>query len=257
MGGSHFAVLQYDGTDFAGWQRQPDQRTVQAEIESALHRLAGVPTPCTAAGRTDAGVHARGQVISFELSRRWDRQDLTRALRALTPPDIWIVRSGPAPDGFHARRDAAARRYQYVIGTDAAAASPFRFRYEWYVPHPLDPDALDAAAAHTLGEHDFRAFAAVGQEKPHYRCQITRATWATRPNGQGFIFTVEADRFLHHMVRFLVGTMTEVARARRPLDEFIDLLTSIDNQATSPPAPPHGLFLEHVSYPQLDEAPDL
>jgi tRNA pseudouridine38-40 synthase len=128
MGGSHFAVLQYDGTDFAGWQRQPDQRTVQAEIEAALRRLADAPTPCTAAGRTDAGVHAREQVISFELSRRWDGPDLTRALRALTPRDVWIVRSGPAPEGFHARRDAAARRYQYVIGTDAAAASPFRFR---------------------------------------------------------------------------------------------------------------------------------
>jgi tRNA pseudouridine38-40 synthase len=256
MGGAHYAILQYDGTDFSGWQRQPDQRTVQAEIESALGRLAGIHTPCTAAGRTDTGVHARGQVISFELPRRWEERDLTRAIRALSPPDVWAVRTGPAPEGFHARRDATNRRYTYLIGVDEAAASPFRRRYEWHVPQALEPAALDATADLILGEHDFRAFAAVGQDKPHYRCHITTAQWATRPGGQGFIFTVEADRFLHHMVRFLVGTMAEVARGRRPLAEFADLLQRTDNQATSPPAPPHGLFLDHVSYPQLDEASD-
>jgi tRNA pseudouridine38-40 synthase len=257
MDGSHYAILQYDGTDFAGWQRQPDQRTVQAEVEAGLGRLAGAPTPCTAAGRTDAGVHARGQVVSFQLAKRWERQELTRAMRALSPPDLWVAGAGPAPPGFHARRDASQRRYSYVIGCDPAAASPFRCRYEWHMRHELDADGLDGAARETIGEHDFRAFAAVGQDKPHYRCRIARAEWTTRPDGQGFIFTVEADRFLHHMVRFLVGTMVDVARGRRPQTEFVELLRSTDNRAASPPAPPHGLFLDHVSYPHFDEAPDL
>lgn len=124
------------------------------------------------------------------------------------------------------------------------------------MPHELDVDLLHDTARECLGEHDFRAFAAAGQDKPHYRCRLARAEWATRPDGQGFIFTVEADRFLHHMVRFLVGTMVDIARGKRSLAEFSDLLRRTDNQATSPPAPPHGLFLDHVSYPQLDEASD-
>ena len=256
MGGSHYAILQYDGTDFAGWQRQPDQRTVQADFEEAVARLAGGRVPCTAAGRTDAGVHARGQVASFELPRTWEPGDLTRALRSLCPADVWVVRAGPAPAGFHARKHALRRRYRYVVGTDDAADSPFRRRYEWHVPPLIDPTLLGQAATSLLDEHDFRAFAAVGQEKQHYRCRIETADWAARPGGEGFIFTVEADRFLHHMGRFLVGTMVEVARGRRPTADIPALLRSTDNRDTSPPAPAHGLFLDHVSYSQLDEAPD-
>ncbi len=250
-----YAVLQYDGGRFAGWQRQPDARTVQSEFESALERLAGAHIRCTAAGRTDAGVHALGQVVSFRLPRAWKAADLTRALRALTPEDMWIVRAGVAPDGFHARRDAVSRRYRYVIGCDPAAASPFRRPFEWALGDQLSGPDLTAAAQLVSGAHDFRAFAALGQEKRHYRCDVSVAEWAPRPGGEGFIFTIEADRFLHRMVRFLVGTMVDVARGRRPLDDVSRLLRSTDNRAASPPAPPQGLYLAHVRYPELDEAP--
>ena len=245
-GRSYYAVLQYDGGRFAGWQRQPDTRTVQSDFEAALARLAGGPVGCTAAGRTDAGVHALGQVVSFQLDRAWDGGDLTRALRALTPDDMWIVRAGVAPTGFHARRDARSRQYRYVIGCDPAAASPFRRPFEWALGTALSAPDLAAAARLVSGEHDFRAFATVGQPKHHYRCNVTAAAWAPRPDGEGYIFTIEADRFLHRMVRFLVGTMVDVARGRRPLDDVFRLLRSTDNREASPPAPPQGLFLTHV-----------
>lgn len=252
---SFYAVLEYDGGAFAGWQRQPNVRTVQAAFETALERLAGRPTGCTAAGRTDTGVHALGQVVSFQLPQPWVADQLTRALRAVTPDDMWVVRAGPAPPGFHARRDARGRRYRYVIGCDAASASPFRHRFEWALGRPLDPDMLAAAASPLPGSHDFRAFSSVGQRKPHYRCTVTECMWTPRPDVDGFIFTIEADRFLHRMVRFLVGTMVDAARGRRPVDDVARLLASTDNREASPPAPPHGLYLMHVRYPDLDEAP--
>jgi tRNA pseudouridine38-40 synthase len=252
---SCFAVLQYAGHGFAGWQRQLRARTVQAEVEAALERLAGGRVVTHAAGRTDAGVHALGQVVSFRLPRPWDPDDLTQALRALTPPDIWIVRAGAAPDGFNARRDAVARRYRYVIGCDRAAFSPFRRPFEWALGTSLDAALLGAAAAAFLGEHDFRAYAARGP-RPHYRCRVTVSEWEERPRGEGFIFTVEADRFLHRMVRFLVGTMTDIARRRRPPEEAARLLERTSNDQTSPPAPPQGLYFVHARYPELDEAHD-
>ncbi|MBE0595482.1 MAG: tRNA pseudouridine(38-40) synthase TruA [Gemmatimonadales bacterium] len=254
LGDSFYAVLHYAGQGFAGWQSQPHTRTVQSEVEGALARLAGHRVVCHAAGRTDAGVHALGQVVSFTMPRAWAPDDLLRALRAVTPDDLWVARVGVAFPGFHARRDARSRRYRYVVGCDAAAFSPFRRPFEWALGLPLDGDALAAAATAIRGEHDFRAYAAVGQDKPHYRCDVSRAEWAARPDAHGFIFTIEADRFLHHMVRFLVGTMVDAARGRRPLEDVARLLTITENRETSPPAPPQGLYLVHVSYPQLEEA---
>jgi tRNA pseudouridine38-40 synthase len=253
-GSDFYAVLHYAGQGFAGWQFQPHIRTVQTEFEAALARLAGDRVVCHAAGRTDAGVHALGQVVSFTMPGAWEPDDLLRALRAVTPDDLWIARVGGAPPGFHARRDARSRRYRYVVGCDPEAFSPFRRPYEWALGAPLDGDALALAARAIRGRHEFRAFAAVGQDKPHHRCAVAQAEWAARPGAQGFIFTIEADRFLHHMVRFLVGTMVDVARGRRPLDDIARLLTRADNRETSPPAPPQGLYLVHVSYPQLEEA---
>jgi tRNA pseudouridine38-40 synthase len=253
-GPSFYAILEYDGGQFAGWQRQPGMRTVQSVFEAALERIAGSAVGCTAAGRTDAGVHALGQVVSFQLPRPWRAEELTRALRALTPEDMWVVRAGTASEGFHARRDARSRRYRYVIGCDEAAASPFRQRFEWALGKPLEPHTLDAAARPLVGSHDFRAFAAVGQPKQHYRCTVIECAWTPRPDVDGFIFTVEADRFLHRMVRFLVGTMVDAARGRRPAADVSRLLAGTDNREASPPAPPHGLFLTHVRYPELEEA---
>ncbi|MEE8193031.1 MAG: tRNA pseudouridine(38-40) synthase TruA [Gemmatimonadales bacterium] len=249
-----FAVLQYTGHDFAGWQRQASDRTAQGEFEAALERLAGGRVVTHAAGRTDAGVHALGQVVSFNLPRAWEHSELLRALRALTPRDMWVARVGPAPGGFNARRHATARRYRYVVGCDPAASSPFRHLYEWALGSALEAGRLDAAAAVFLGEHDFQAYSATGQSKPHYRCRIAVSEWQARPNHQGFIFTIEADRFLHRMVRFLVGMMVDVARDRRPVEDVARILESRNNRNASPPAPPQGLYLVGARYPQLEEA---
>ncbi len=249
----YLAVVQYDGAQFAGWQRQPNARTVQAEFEAALARLMGRPTAATGAGRTDTGVHALGQGVGFAAEDRWaaDPEGLRRALNALLPRDIWVERAHPMQPRFDARRSAEARRYRYLIGTDDAAHSPFRRPYEWALGRPLDLTVLARAAGVLPGEHDFRGLAATGagSGRPHYRSRVALAEWAPRTDGVGVTFTIEADRFLHRMVRFLVGAMVDIALARRPLEDFSRLLAATDNQAASPPAPPQGLYLVAVRYP--------
>ncbi len=246
------AVIQYDGGQFVGWQRQPTGRTVQAEFEAVLERLMGRRIAATGAGRTDTGVHALGQAVSFAVDERWtgDVAGLGRALNGLLPRDIWVAQVHSMCPGFNARRSATARRYRYVIGTDAASHSPFRRPYEWALGRALEPGPLEAAAATLTGEHDFRGLAAAGAEKPDYRCRVALAQWAPRADGTGVTFTIEADRFLHRMVRFLVGTMVDIALGRRPSQDLPQLLTATDNQAASPPAPPQGLYLAAVTYPR-------
>jgi tRNA pseudouridine38-40 synthase len=252
-----YAVLHYLGHAFSGWQRQLSQRTVQGEFERVLEHLAGQRVVTHAAGRTDAGVHALGQVVSFRMPERWeDVAALERAVNALLPPDIWVARLGRAPEGFHARRHATSRCYRYVVGCDAASRSPFRRPFEWALQQPLEYELLSQAAAALEGEHDFRAFAAVGQPKRHYRCRVLVSRWDARPGGEGFIFTIEADRFLHRMVRFLVGTMVDVGRGRRPVADMARLLAGTSNAEASPPAPPEGLYLVGARYPQLPEDRD-
>lgn len=248
------AVVQYDGGGFAGWQRQPKDRTVQADFEAVLERLMGRRTVATGAGRTDTGVHALGQGVSFLGSERWGSapHELRRALNALLPRDIWVRQVHRMGPGFDARRSATARRYRYLIGMDDAAASPFRRPYEWALGRgsgALNASALHSAAAALVGEHDFRGLAAAGANTAHYRCRVALAEWAPRADGMGMAFTVEADRFLHHMVRFTVGTMVDIALGRRPPADFPRLLNATDNLAASPPAPPQGLYLEAVQYP--------
>lgn len=249
-----FAILHYNGTNFRGWQRQKEDRTVQGEVEAVLRRLTGGPVPIIAAGRTDSGVHALGQTVSFQVPSKWNPEDLHRGLNALLPRDVWVREVGLAAPGFDARRMATARRYQYRIGCDAGARSPFRRPYEWALSRPLNAALLDRCANLFSGEHDFTAFAAVGQEKEHYRCRIAVCEWDQREGGEGVIFHVEANRFLHHMVRFMVGTMVDVGLGNRPLDDIKELLQAPDNSATSPPAPPEGLYLVRVDYPQTLKA---
>jgi len=249
----YLAVVQYDGAQFAGWQRQPNARTVQAEFEATLARLMGRPAAATGAGRTDAGVHALGQGVGFTAEDRWatDPDGLHRALNALLPRDVWVERVYPMRPRFDARRSAEARRYRYVIGTDDGAHSPFRRPYEWALGHTLDLAVLARAAGVLPGEHDFRGLAATGagSGRPHYRSRVALAEWAPRTDGVGVTFTIEADRFLHRMVRFLVGVMVDIALDRRPFEDFPRLLAATDNQAASPPAPPQGLYLVAVRYP--------
>ena len=174
---------------------------------------------------------------------------MRRALNALLPDDVWVADANAMRDDFHARYSATARGYSYYVGTEEEAMSPFRRRTEWGVLRPLERESLDRAASCLLGEHSFRAFAVRGTAPPEddHRCEIRRAEWRTRTGG--LVFEIEANRFLHHMVRFLVGTMIEAAQGRRPIADVGALLTAADNDEVSAPAPAHALFLEHVRYP--------
>ena len=249
MSRTFLATLQYDGTGFVGWQRQAAGRSVQAEFERVLERLFGRRTVAHAAGRTDAGVHSLGQGVSFSAPATWTDSAVHRALNALLPRDCWVAAVHPMQSGFQARKSALSRRYRYDIGTDEASASPFRRPFEWSLGKALDPDLLEAAAQSIRGEHDFRAFAAKA-DKPHYRCHISLAEWQLRPGDRGLSFHVEANRFLQRMVRMLVGTMADIGLGRRPLADMTDLLRRQDNQSTSAPAPPQGLYFASVKYPR-------
>jgi len=242
-------VLHYDGARFAGWQRQTKERTAQGELERALARLLQSPTTALGAGRTDAGVHARGQAAGVRVPERWTVVELRRALNAVLPGDLWVAAAHEMRPEFHARYSATARRYSYAVGLGEASRSPFRRAWEWAFPRPIDFTALDAETAILQGEHCFRAFAVHGTAPPtdSLRCAVHRAGW--RREGDVLFFDVAANRFLHHMVRFLVGTLLDVASGRRPGGTVARLLLAADNSEVSPPAPPHALCLEHVNYP--------
>ena len=242
-------VLHYDGTAFAGWQMQPEQRTVQGEIERVLAGLCGQRIVAQGAGRTDAGVHARGQAVGVRVPEKWTAPNLRRALNALLPNDVWVAAAHEMRPEFHARFSATSRRYAYQVGTDDEAHSPFRRTTEWAYRHPFNRQALDLAAGHLVGEHRFIAFAVRGTAPPtdSHRCTVAEARWVDRPGG--LTFHVEANRFLHHMVRFLVGTMLAEASGARDAKPVSELLVAETNDAVSPPAPAHGLVLEKVAYP--------
>lgn len=242
-------VLHYDGSGFCGWQRQLDDRTVQGTLEDAVSRLTQQPATVTGAGRTDAGVHARGQAAGVRVPSKWTAEALRRALNATLPDSIWVAAAHEMTEAFHARYSAISRRYSYRLGLDEEARSPFRRRYEWAVDGALDMGVLQASAAALLGEHAFRAFAVKGTAPAadDHRCTVHSAEWRAAPGGMSF--EIEANRFLHHMVRYLVGTMVQAAAGRRPADSIARLLLASDNREVSPPAPAHALFLEQVKYP--------
>ena len=218
-------TLHYDGAGFFGWQVQPGVRTVQAELEAALSRLRNSPTTVIAAGRTDRGVHATGQVASTLMPDKWTAGALQRALNAILPADIWISAIEDVPREFHARYDATARSYVYRVGTKPESNSPFVRRYCWPIGAPLPIDVLNDAAQRFVGRHSFLAFAKTGQPERGEICTVEIAEW--REWRIGVEFHVTADRFLHHMVRYMVGTMVDVARGRRPATD-IDAMLSGD-----------------------------
>ncbi|MEP7381006.1 MAG: tRNA pseudouridine(38-40) synthase TruA [Gemmatimonadota bacterium] len=242
-------VLHYDGAAFSGWQVQPERRTVQGEVERVLATLCGDRVVAYGAGRTDAGVHARGQVVGVRVPEKWNATSLRRAVNALLPNDVWVAAAHDMRPEFHARFSAISRRYAYYVGTDDEAQSPFRRRTEWALHQPVDRHALDAVAREIVGNHRFVAFAARGSAPdPHdHRCIVTHAGWSDRPGGLTFV--VEANRFLHHMVRFLVGTSVAIATGRRAPGDFMRLLAAETNAEISPPAPAHALVLDGVTYP--------
>ena len=242
-------VIQYDGARFLGWQRQLSERTVQGVLEDAMARLCGTRVAVLGAGRTDAGVHALGQAAGVRIPTRWTAAELKRALNAILPPDIRITNAIEMRDDFHARYSALSRSYRYLVGTDDDADNPFRSPRELAWHHPIDRAPLDAAAALIVGDHCFRGFAVKGTapQSDDHHCIVRSAEWVERTGGVAFVIT--ANRFLHHMVRFLVGTMLDIASGRRAFDVLGMLLLSGDNSAVSPPVPAHGLYLERVEYP--------
>ena len=242
-------VLQYDGARFAGWQRQPEERTVQGVLEDAMQRLCGTHVAVLGAGRTDAGVHALGQAAGVVIPSKWTPSTLERALNAILPKDVRVSAVHDMREGFHARYDAIARTYRYLVGTDKDADNPFRAGRELAWKKPLDCGALNRSAATVVGAHCFLGFAVKGTapEGDDHRCFVASAEWVQRPGGLAFVIT--ANRFLHHMVRFLVGTMLDIASGRREAVVMEKLLAAQDNREVSPPAPPYGLYLESVEYP--------
>ncbi|HVH38637.1 MAG TPA: tRNA pseudouridine(38-40) synthase TruA [Gemmatimonadaceae bacterium] len=248
-------VLHYDGREFAGWQIQPARRTVQGVLESTLGGFTGAPVRVMGAGRTDAGVHARGQVAGITVGERWTAEKMRRVLNEKLPDDLWVAAAREMQPAFHARYSATARRYSYAVGLDDEANSPFRRR--WALPwpadkKPLDLELLDWCAARAEGTHRFRGFAVRGTAPEHddHSCDVHSARWRSTAAGpEGLVFEIAANRFLHHMVRFLVGTMFDVATGKRPKEDFTALLDAESNDKVSPPAPPVGLCLEEVTYP--------
>ncbi|MEO7822337.1 MAG: tRNA pseudouridine(38-40) synthase TruA [Gemmatimonadaceae bacterium] len=243
-------VLHYDGARFSGWQRQPSERTVQGVLEAAVAKLCGTSLAVVGAGRTDAGVHARGQAAGVTVPEKWTAKALRRSMNAILPDDVWIAAAFEMSEEFHPRYSASARSYSYFVGTDDLASSPFRRAHELVWRNRVDLGRMTKAATTIKGEHSFRAFAVKGTapDTDDHRCTVSSAAWFERQGGLRFDIT--ADRFLHHMVRFLVGTMLEVGEGKREPGAVAQLLGENDNSNVSRPAPPHGLFLEKVEYPR-------
>jgi tRNA pseudouridine38-40 synthase len=247
--------LHYDGSGFAGWQVQPGKRTVQGAVEDAIARLTGMEPRVVAAGRTDTGVHSTGQVAGTTVPRKWTPQELRRGLNAILPRDIWVAQAAVAADDFHARYDAVARGYVYRLGTADVSRSPFLRQRCWPLREPLTLARLNDAAGRFIGRHSFRAFAKTGQPQRGELCTVHIAAWRSWEPA-GLLFHVVANRFLHHMVRYMVGTIVDIGRGRRPVSVIDELLSGAAGVRMSRPAPPDGLYLTRVYYPGDDWSAD-
>ena len=238
-------TLEYDGTRYHGWQVQASGETIQAVLERAVSSFVGRPTRVIGSGRTDAGVHALGQVVNFLSDTDLEPHRLQRALNALTPNDITIKTVEIVADSFHARRDGRSRIYEYRI-LNRPSPSPFFLKFAWHVHAPLNLAMMREAITCLEGEHDFSAFRAAGCDALHAIRTIYRAS--LNPRDELIVFTVEATAFLRHMVRNLIGTLVEVGRRQRTAQSFAELLQSRDRTQAGPTAPPQGLFLVQVNY---------
>lgn len=240
-------LVEYDGAGFAGWQIQPDERTVQGEIEAALATLLGQATRARAAGRTDTGVHASGQVVCFHTARAMSPDVVGRALNALIGNDVAVRHVDVVGDDFDPRRAATCRSYEYRIW-NRRVRSPFWRHHAWHVVQPLDVAAMRAAAAHLLGERDFSSFRAAGCDADGAVRRIL-ASDLVETVGAPLVYRVSATAFLRHMVRNIVGTLVEVGRGRRAAQSIPALLDARDRTQAGATAPAHGLCLVRVEYP--------
>jgi tRNA pseudouridine38-40 synthase len=275
-------TLAYDGTDFRGWQVQPGERTIQGEVQAALKRICGESPLPQGSGRTDAGVHALGQVASFALAAPIPPENLQRALNRTLPPAIRILEARMAPSTFHARHSAVAKTYEYRVFR-GAICPPFVAPYVYACSWPMDVDALQRAARIFEGRHDFLSFAATDPElavsgldeeaepeerplpRPGFQIEppapstvktIFSSVWEVRsiPEGELLVYRVRGSGFLHHMVRNLVGTMLDVGRGRSCVDEIPGILATRNRAAAGPTAPARGLFLCSVEYDEGEKA---
>lgn len=242
--------MEYDGTDFHGWQVQVRHRTVQGDLETSLSRLAGGPVRVAGAGRTDAGCHAAGQVASVRMTTRLQADGLRRALNATLPKDVRIVEAAEVDAAFHARFDAMRRAYRYRIQSRPTALAR---RYAWVREVKASVAVLNAASRALLGTHDFTALSKKGSEGGGPRCRVTRARWTRRPGG--LAFDIEADRFLYTMVRRIVATVIEAAERGTGAGAIRAVISGADRRAAAPPAPAHGLYLMRVRYPRVGWIP--
>jgi tRNA pseudouridine38-40 synthase len=249
-------ILEYDGTDFVGWQRQPNGRSVQQTVEDGLKKLLGTRVLVQAAGRTDAGVHALGQVAAFDDPRGLPLKAFSRGLNGLLPPDVAVVDAQEAPEDFDPRRWARGKRYRYRI-SNRRQRSPLRRRTHWELFTPLDLAAMQAAAQPLLGRHDFSAFRASDCEAKSPVREVRELT-LRRGEDAELVFDFEGTAFLKHMVRNLVGSLVEVGRGKQPVRWVGEVLASRDRTQAGPTAPPQGLALISVRYdgrPETGQAP--
>ena len=238
-------TIAYDGTAFAGWQMQAHQRTVQSVLEDALQQIEGSRVVVHAAGRTDAGVHAAGQVISITLTSAIACDALVRALNVRLDRDVRVMAAEEAPEGFNARFHARLKTYHYAICNAPVVPPPLR-HFVWHVPQSLDVMVMNEAAGILVGEHDFAAFQAAGSDVITTRREILDSRVVSR-DGQ-VVYEVTGTGFLRHMVRNIVGTLVDIGRGRRPVEDMIRVLRSRDRAQASATAPPHGLTLVRVDY---------
>jgi tRNA pseudouridine38-40 synthase len=259
-------TLAYDGTEFVGWQRQAEGRSVQGVLEDAVSRLDGRPVSINGAGRTDAGVHATGQVASLVLHESdLDGTTIRRALNAVLPRDIRIVAVDEVAEGFHARYDAVSKTYHYRL-INGPVVSPFAARYVWHVPWSLDLASMDDAARRLVGEHDFGAFQSTGGDVrtttreifessiAHVAREPSASTLGEVPaiadsDGRVLVYSVTGSGFLRHMVRAIVGTLVEIGSGRSRPELMNMLLAQRDRAEAGPTAPALGLCLASVRYP--------
>ena len=249
-------ILSYDGADFAGWQVQPGQTTVQGALASAIGRLSAENVLPQGSGRTDAGVHALAQVASFQTASAIPAENWVRALNDILPPAIRVLEATEAAPEFHARKSARAKTYRYRIYR-GAICPPFLARYVWHYPYPLEESAMIAAAGVVVGEHDFTSFAAVDPERVERMAAeenthttnirtIFSSAWARE--GDELIYIVRGSGFLHHMVRNLVGTFMLMGKGTVALEDLRRILEARERNAAGPTAPASGLYLVGVEY---------